>query len=485
VNLNELTATEIAAGVSSKKFSAKDVAQAALDAIKKTNKELNAYISVLEESAQAQAQAIDKKIAAGQAVGRLAGVPIAIKDNMMVRGAKTTCASKILGDYIAPYEATAVERLRNDGAVFVGKTNMDEFAMGSSTEFSAFGPARNPWDKERIPGGSSGGSAVTVAARTVPVSLGSDTGGSIRQPASLCGILGMKPTYGRVSRYGLVAFASSLDQIGPFTHSPDDMALIMSVISGKDGNDSTSVDNPVPDYSAELKKDIKGLKIGIPKEYFIKGIDPEVEKATRAAAEVLKKMGAELVDMSLPNSDMALPVYYILAPSEASSNLARFDGMRYGFRNKNAANLIEQYGLNRHDGFGAEVKRRILIGTYALSSGYYDAFYSKAQKVRTLIKNDFVEAFKKVDVILTPVAPTPAFKIGEKTDDPLTMYLSDIFTIPCNLAGVPGISVPGGFSSGKLPIGIQFLGNYFQDGLLMRVANAYLKETKWHEKKPS
>jgi aspartyl-tRNA(Asn)/glutamyl-tRNA(Gln) amidotransferase subunit A len=485
VNLNELTATEIAAGVSSKKFSAKDVAQAALDAIKKTNKELNAYISVLEESAQAQAQAIDKKIAAGQAVGRLAGVPIAIKDNMMVRGAKTTCASKILGDYIAPYEATAVERLRNDGAVFVGKANMDEFAMGSSTEFSAFGPARNPWDKERIPGGSSGGSAVTVAARTVPVSLGSDTGGSIRQPASLCGILGMKPTYGRVSRYGLVAFASSLDQIGPFTHSPDDMALIMSVISGKDGNDSTSVDNPVPDYSAELKKDIKGLKIGIPKEYFIKGIDPEVEKATRAAAEVLKKMGAELVDMSLPNSDMALPVYYILAPSEASSNLARFDGMRYGFRNKNAANLIEQYGLNRHDGFGAEVKRRILIGTYALSSGYYDAFYSKAQKVRTLIKNDFVEAFKKVDVILTPVAPTPAFKIGEKTDDPLTMYLSDIFTIPCNLAGVPGISVPGGFSSGKLPIGIQFLGNYFQDGLLMRVANAYLKETKWHEKKPS
>jgi aspartyl-tRNA(Asn)/glutamyl-tRNA(Gln) amidotransferase subunit A len=468
-----------------KKFSAKDVAQAALDAIKKTNKELNAYISVLEESAQAQAQAIDKKIAAGQAVGRLAGVPIAIKDNMMVRGAKTTCASKILGDYIAPYEATAVERLRNDGAVFVGKANMDEFAMGSSTEFSAFGPARNPWDKERIPGGSSGGSAVTVAARTVPVSLGSDTGGSIRQPASLCGILGMKPTYGRVSRYGLVAFASSLDQIGPFTHSPDDMALIMSVISGKDGNDSTSVDNPVPDYSAELKKDIKGLKIGIPKEYFIKGIDPEVEKATRAAAEVLKKMGAELVDMSLPNSDMALPVYYILAPSEASSNLARFDGMRYGFRNKNAANLIEQYGLNRHDGFGAEVKRRILIGTYALSSGYYDAFYSKAQKVRTLIKNDFVEAFKKVDVILTPVAPTPAFKIGEKTDDPLTMYLSDIFTIPCNLAGVPGISVPGGFSSGKLPIGIQFLGNYFQDGLLMRVANAYLKETKWHEKKPS
>lgn len=485
MNLNELTATEIAAGVSSKKFSAKDVAQAALDAIKKTNKELNAYISVLEESAQAQAQAIDKKIAAGQAVGRLAGVPIAIKDNMMVRGAKTTCASKILGDYIAPYEATAVERLRNDGAVFVGKANMDEFAMGSSTEFSAFGPARNPWDKERIPGGSSGGSAVTVAARTVPVSLGSDTGGSIRQPASLCGILGMKPTYGRVSRYGLVAFASSLDQIGPFTHSPDDMALIMSVISGKDGNDSTSVDNPVPDYSAELKKDIKGLKIGIPKEYFIKGIDPEVEKATRAAAEVLKKMGAELVDMSLPNSDMALPVYYILAPSEASSNLARFDGMRYGFRNKNAANLIEQYGLNRHDGFGAEVKRRILIGTYALSSGYYDAFYSKAQKVRTLIKNDFVEAFKKVDVILTPVAPTPAFKIGEKTDDPLTMYLSDIFTIPCNLAGVPGISVPGGFSSGKLPIGIQFLGNYFQDGLLMRVANAYLKETKWHEKKPS
>ncbi len=483
MNLNELTAVEIAAGVNAKKFSAKDVVTAALNAIKKNN-DLNAYISVLEQDALKQAEAVDEKIKAGKPAGRLAGVPIAIKDNMMVKGAKTTCASKILGDYVAPYEATAVERLRAEGAVFVGKANMDEFAMGSSTEFSAFGPTRNPWDKTRIPGGSSGGSAVAVAARTVPVSLGSDTGGSIRQPASLCGILGMKPTYGRVSRYGLVAFASSLDQIGPFTHSADDMALVMSVISGKDERDSTSVDKPVSDYIAETKKDVKGLKIGLPKEYFVKGLDPEVEKATRDAAAVLKKLGAEIIDISLPNSDAALPVYYIIAPSEASSNLARFDGMRYGFRNQNAGNLVEQYGLNRHDGFGSEVKRRILIGTYALSSGYYDAFYSKAQKVRTLIKNDFVEAFKKVDVILTPVAPTPAFKIGEKTDDPLTMYLSDIFTIPCNLAGVPGISVPGGFSSNKLPIGVQFLADYFQDGLLMRVANAFLNETKWNERKP-
>jgi aspartyl-tRNA(Asn)/glutamyl-tRNA(Gln) amidotransferase subunit A len=484
MNLNELSATEIAAGVNAKKYSAKDVVTAALDAAKKAS-DLNAYISMLDQNALKQAEDVDRKVQAGVPAGRLAGVPIAIKDNMMVRGAKTTCASKILGEYIAPYDATVIEKLRAEGAVFIGKANMDEFAMGSSTEFSAFGPSKNPWDKTRIPGGSSGGSAVTVAARTVPVSLGSDTGGSIRQPASLCGILGLKPTYGRVSRYGLVAFASSLDQIGPFTHTPEDMALVMSVISGKDGRDSTSVDKPVPNYVDDAKKDIRGLKVGIPKEYFVKGLDPEVEKATRNAADVLKKLGAELVDISLPNSDAALPVYYILAPSEASSNLARFDGMRYGFRNQNASNLIEQYGLNRHDGFGAEVKRRILIGTYALSSGYYDAYYSKAQKVRTLIKNDFVEAFKKVDVILTPVAPTPAFKIGEKTDDPLTMYLSDIFTIPCNLAGVPGISVPGGFSSGQLPIGVQFLGNFFEDGLLMRVANAFLKETKHHQSKPN
>jgi aspartyl-tRNA(Asn)/glutamyl-tRNA(Gln) amidotransferase subunit A len=323
-----------------------------------------------------------------------------------------------------------------------------------------------------------------VATRSVPIALGSDTGGSIRQPASLCGVLGMKPTYGRVSRYGVVAFASSLDQIGPFTHTPSDMALAMSIISGKDERDSTSVDEPVPNFDAELKKSVKGLKIGIPKEYFVEGMDAEVKKAVLESANILKKLGAEIKDISLPNSEMALAVYYILAPSEASSNLARFDGMRYGFRNQEASNLIEQYGLNRRDGFGPEVKRRIMIGTYALSSGYYDAYYAKAQKVRTLIKRDFDAAFKTIDVVLTPVSPTPAFKIGEKANDPLTMYLSDIFTIPCNLAGIPGISVPCGFSSKGLPIGVQFYADLFKDDLLLRIANAYLAETNWHMRRP-
>lgn len=482
--MNTLTATEIVAGIKEKKFTAKDVAQKALGRIAQSNPALNAFLTVLDESALAAADAVDKKIQSGRPVGRLAGVPIAIKDNIMIRGVRTTCASKILGDYISPYDAHVIEKLKAEDAVFVGKANMDEFAMGSSTEHSAFGVTRNPWDKERIPGGSSGGSAVAVASRTVPISLGSDTGGSIRQPAALCGILGMKPTYGRVSRYGLVAFASSLDQIGPFTHSADDMALVLSIISGQDNQDSTSVNKPVPDFHKDLDQSIKGLRIGIPKEYFIDGIEPEVEKAVREAARVLERQGAVLKEISLPSSDAALSVYYIIAPSEASSNLARFDGMRYGFRNQKAGNLIEQYGLNRHDGFGPEVKRRILIGTYALSSGYYDAYYAKAQKVRTLIKQDFVDAFKNVDVILTPVSPTPAFKIGEKTDDPLTMYLSDIFTIPCNLAGIPGLSVPCGFTKNNLPIGVQFLGNYFEDGMLLRVAASYLKETKWNEKTP-
>lgn len=483
--LNQLPAIDIAVGVQSKKFSATDVVKASLAAIKKTNDSLNAYLSVAEESALAAAASVDKKVQAGQPAGRLAGVPIAIKDNMMVKGQPVTCASKILGKYVAPYDAHVIERLVAEGAIMVGKTNLDEFAMGSSTENSAFGPSRNPWDTSRIPGGSSGGSAVAVATRTVPISLGSDTGGSIRQPASLCGILGMKPTYGRVSRYGVIAFASSLDQIGPFTHTPEDMALAMSVISGKDERDSTSVDKPVPDYASDMKKPVKGLRIGIPKEYFVEGMDAEVKKSVMEAANVLKKLGAEVKDISLPNSDSALAVYYILAPSEASSNLARFDGIRYGFRNPDATNLIEQYGLNRRDGFGAEVKRRIMIGTYALSSGYYDAFYSKAQKVRTLIKRDFDKAFESVDVILTPVSPTPAFKIGEKADDPLTMYLSDICTIPCNLAGIPGISVPCGFTSGNLPIGVQFYSNLFNDSALLQVTNAYLAETNWHKKSPN
>ncbi len=484
MNLNELSAREITEGIKSRTFKTKDVVQASLACVDKTNKDLNTYLTVLHDDALRQAEEIDKKVEEKRPLGPLAGVPVAIKDNIMVRKVRTTCASKILGNYKAPYDAFVTERLRAADAVFIGKTNMDEFAMGSSTEFSAFGVTRNPWEKSRIPGGSSGGSAVAVAARTVPLSLGSDTGGSIRQPAGLCGVLGMKPTYGRVSRYGLVAFASSLDQIGPFSHSVEDMAVMLNIISGKDLRDSTSVDKAVPNFSDELAKPIKGLKVGLVKEYSIGGLDKEVEKAVKDTAAVLKKLGAEIKEISLPNSDYALAVYYIIAPSEASSNLARFDGMRYGFRNAKAANLIEQYGFNRDDGFGPEVKRRIMIGTYALSSGYYDAYYAKAQKVRTLIKNDFDQAFKEVDLILTPVSPTPAFKIGEKSDDPLTMYLSDIFTIPSNLAGIPGISVPCGFNSQGLPIGAQFYANHFQDGLLIRVAQSYLKETLWNKKTP-
>jgi aspartyl-tRNA(Asn)/glutamyl-tRNA(Gln) amidotransferase subunit A len=484
MSLNTLTASEIASGIKNKTFSAVDVARDALAAVKKENAELNSYITILEESALAQAAAVDQQISKGESVGALAGVPIAIKDNMMIRGVRTTCASKIFGDYKAPYDAFVIERLKKAGAVFVGKTNMDEFAMGSSTEHSQFGLARNPWDKNCIPGGSSGGSAVTVTSRSVPLSLGSDTGGSIRQPAALCGILGMKPTYGRVSRYGLVAFASSLDQIGPFSHSVDDMALMLDVISGPDKQDSTSVDKPLPGFGKSVGTSIKGLRVGIPKEYFIDGIDPEVKKAVEEAVATLKKLGAVVKEISLPHSNSALAVYYILAPAEASSNLARFDGVRYGIRNKDAANLMEQYSFTRRDGFGSEVKRRIMIGVYALSSGYYDAYYSKAQKVRTLIKNDFSTAFNEVDVIATPVSPTPAFRIGEKVDDPLTMYLSDIFTIPANLAGIPGLSVPCGFSSKGLPIGIQFYSGMFQEGVLLQVADAYLKETGWNTKKP-
>ena len=484
MNLNQLSARDIAKGIRSKKFKAKEVTQAALAAVKKEQKALNSYITILEEFALRQSEEIDKRVEKGNETGSLSGVPIAIKDNLMIKGSKTTCASKILGGYIAPYNAFVIEKLQREGAIFIGKTNLDEFAMGSSTEFSSFGRAKNPWDKECIPGGSSGGSAVTVASRSVPISLGSDTGGSIRQPASFCGVLGFKPTYGRVSRYGLVAFASSLDQIGPFTHNTEDLALALSVLCGHDTQDSTSVDQRVPNYDAELKKNVKGLKVGIPKEYFIEGMDPEVEKTVRNAGELLKKLGAKLIDISLPTTEAAVAAYYVLAPSEASSNLARFDGMRYGFRNESAGNLIEQYNFNRRDGFGPEVKRRIMIGTYSLSSGYYDAYYSKAQRVRTLIKNDFEKAFEQVDVILTPTSPTPAFKAGEKLEDPLQMYLSDVFSIPANLAGIPGLSVPGGFSSKGLPIGVQFLAKAFQDEVLIRVSNGFLNETKMHLKYP-
>jgi aspartyl-tRNA(Asn)/glutamyl-tRNA(Gln) amidotransferase subunit A len=403
---------------------------------------------------------------------------------MMITGTRTTCSSKILENYISPYDAAVISKLKAEGAVFVGKTNLDEFAMGSSTENSAFQTTRNPWNTDCIPGGSSGGSAAAVAARMAPLALGSDTGGSIRQPAACCGVLGLKPTYGRVSRYGLVAFASSLDQIGPFAKNAGDCALLLSAISGYDDKDSTSVNTDVPDYAAAMKKDIKGLRIGLPKEYFIKGVDPQVENAVRNAVKVLEGLGAIVEEISLPHTEYATAVYYIIAPSEASANLARYDGVKYGFR-AGSSNLLEEYEKTRGKGFGAEVKRRIMLGTYALSAGYYDAYYGKAQRVRTLIKNDFDSAFAKVDAIITPTAPTPAFRIGAKSADPLQMYLSDIFTISCNLAGLPGISIPCGFSKEGLPIGLQILGKPFGEEDILRISYNYENHTDWHQKNPA
>jgi aspartyl-tRNA(Asn)/glutamyl-tRNA(Gln) amidotransferase subunit A len=403
----------------------------------------------------------------------------------MIKGEHCTCSSKILQGLTATYDATVIRKLREADAILIGHTNLDEFAMGSSTENSAFGTTRNPWDLERIPGGSSGGSAAAVAARMTPLSLGSDTGGSIRQPAALCGVQGFKPTYGRVSRFGLIAFASSLDQIGPFATCAEDSALLLQAISGPDGQDSTCVDKPVPNYVAGLKKDLKGLRIGIPKEYFINGMDPEIDKAVRDAVKALQAQGATVHEMSLPHTEACLAVYYILAPSEASSNLSRFDGVRYGYSAKEATTLLELYEKSRGEGFGPEVKRRIMLGTYALSSGYYDAYYAKAQKVRTLIKQDFDKAFERVDIIATPTTPSPAFKIGEKVADPLQMYLSDIFTISCNLAGLPGLSVPCGLTKQNLPIGLQLLGKPFDEETLLRVAFQYEQVTDWHRRLPT
>jgi aspartyl-tRNA(Asn)/glutamyl-tRNA(Gln) amidotransferase subunit A len=477
--IHELGAAEIAKRVRGKQVSARDVAAGFLDRIEKNDGRLKAFVSVLREDALAQAAEVDKKLASGKDPGPLAGVPVAVKDNMCVTGTKTTCSSKILENYTAAYDATVIARLRGAGAVFVGKTNLDEFAMGSSTENSAFFTTRNPWNTAHVPGGSSGGSAAAVAARLAPLALGSDTGGSIRQPAACCGIVGFKPTYGRVSRFGLIAFASSLDQIGPFAWNTADAALLLQVIAGHDPQDSTSVPKPVPDYVQALSAPLGPLTVGLPEEYFQAGLDPEVQKAVQEAIRVFEKLGAKVKKVSLPHTDAGVSVYYILAPSEASSNLARFDGVRYGHRSAEAKNLLEQYEKSRAEGFGPEVKRRIMLGTYALSSGYYDAYYLKAQKVRTLIRKDFEEAFKSVDVMLTPTTPTPAFKIGEKTSDPLQMYLSDIFTISCNLAGLPGLSLPCGFSSGGLPIGLQVLGRPFEEERVLAAAAAYEKATDW------
>lgn len=453
-----------------------DICRNVLDRIENDNDRLNAFITINREGALQTAARMDAEIQTAIKQKPLAGIPVAIKDNLCTEGIRTTCASRILGNYLPPYTATAVKKLMEAGAIIVGKTNLDEFAMGGSTENSAFGPVHNPWNEEYVPGGSSGGSAVTVAAGHVPVSLGSDTGGSIRQPASFCGIVGLKPTYGRVSRYGLVAFASSLDQIGPFATNVRDAARMLQVIAGHDRCDSTSANAAVPDYLGALTGDIKGLRVGVPPECFGEGLDSEVREKVEAAIRRLEELGAELVEVNLPHTKYVIAVYYIIATAEASANLARYDGVRYGLRAEEARTLSEMYRRTRNLGFGAEVKRRIMLGTFALSSGYYDAYYEKAQRVRRMLVNDFDEAFKKCDVIATPTAPTPPFKIGEKTDDPLAMYLGDIFTVTINLAGVPAISVPCGQSSEGLPIGLQLIGNHFDEPRLLNAAYAYEKD---------
>jgi aspartyl-tRNA(Asn)/glutamyl-tRNA(Gln) amidotransferase subunit A len=482
--LNQLTISEAAERLRKKEFSARELMQACLDRVEKIDSKVKAFLSYDAADALAQADQADRALAANAKDRRpLLGIPIGMKDLLSVKGQPCNCSSKILGNFRSPYNATVVEKLKEAGAIVFGRLNMDEFAMGSSTENSGFFTTRNPWDLERIPGGSSGGSAAAVAADECIATLGSDTGGSIRQPAALCGCVGMKPTYGRVSRYGLVAFASSLDQIGPFTKDVRDCATILEAISGIDPRDSTSIPEPVPNYAALLDGNIKGLKLGIAKEYMIGGLDPEVGSAVNKAVEQLQKFGAEVVEVSLPHTDYAAATYYIIAPAEASANLARFDGIRYGMR-IDGADPIELYSKTRGAGFGAEVKRRIILGTYVLSSGYYDAYYLRAQKVRTLIRDDFIKAFEKVDAIVTPTTPTAAFKVGEKSGDPLQMYLSDIFTISCNLAGICGISIPCGFTgSPKLPIGLQLLGKPFGETTILKIAHAYEESTGWHKER--
>ncbi len=485
--LNQLTITELSAKIAKREVSAREAMQACLDRVRAVDGEIKAFLSHDDADALEQADAIDRANSVGAAPSGqpLLGVPIAVKDVLAVKGQPLNCGSKILGKFVSPYDATVVEKLRAAGAIVFGRLNMDEFAMGSSTENSAFVVTRNPWDTTRIPGGSSGGSAAAVAADECVAALGSDTGGSIRQPAALCGCVGLKPTYGRVSRYGLVAFASSLDQIGPFTKDVRDAAILLEAISGQDRRDSTSVPQPVPHYAGALNGDIKGLKLGLPKEYMIGGLDAEVNAAVQAAVKRLQSLGAEIVEISLPHTDYAVATYYIVATAEASANLARFDGIRYGAR-VDAGDPISLYSQTRGAGFGAEVKRRIILGTYVLSSGYYDAYYLRAQKVRTLIRQDFLRAFEKVDAIVTPTTPTAAFKIGEKSDDPLQMYLSDIFTISCNLAGICGLSLPCGFTAKpKLPIGLQLLGKPFGEETILKLAHAYEQSTNWHREKPA
>ncbi|MBU7582004.1 MAG: Asp-tRNA(Asn)/Glu-tRNA(Gln) amidotransferase subunit GatA [Nostoc sp. TH1S01] len=471
-----------------KERSAVEITQEALDKIQALEPKLHSFLHVTAQQALEQARAVDAKIAAGEEIGLLAGIPIGIKDNMCTKGIPTTCASRILENFVPPYESTVTQKLLDAGAVTVGKTNLDEFAMGSSTENSAYQVTANPWDVTRVPGGSSGGSAAAVAGGECVVSLGSDTGGSIRQPASFCGVVGLKPTYGLVSRYGLVAYASSLDQIGPFGRSVEDTAILLQAIAGYDSKDSTSLKVEIPDYAATLKPDLKArrkMRIGVITETFGEGLDSVVEEAVTKAIAQLQVLGAEIHTISCPSFRYGLPSYYIIAPSEASANLARYDGVKYGLRTPDADNLLSMYTRTRATGFGTEVKRRIMIGTYALSAGYYDAYYLKAQKVRTLIKQDFENAFKQVDVLVTPTAPTTAFKAGEKTTDPLSMYLNDLMTIPVNLAGLPGISVPCGFDDNGLPIGLQVIGNVLREDQIIQVAYAYEQSTNWHLRQPA
>ncbi len=455
------------------KTTARAVAESAVDAAESLNETLNAFLEIDRAGALRRAEEMDKSAASSEAAQALRGVPIAIKDNICVRGLQASCGSRILGPYHPPYNATAIERLNAAGAVIIGKTNCDEFAMGSSNENSAFGAVANPWDTARVPGGSSGGSAAAVASGIVPVALGSETGGSVRQPAALCGIVGLKPTYGRISRYGLVAFASSLDQIGIFGRSALDVAYVLGIIAGRDANDATTAEVDVPDYAGEIKNGLKGARIGVPRALFGEGLDEEVRLSVERAIENYRELGAEIIDIELPHAKYCIAVYYIIATAEASSNLARFDGVRYGFRAEDAPALREMYRRTRDEGFGAEVKRRIMLGTYVLSSGYYEAYYRKAQQVRTLIKQDFQKAFEKCDAIATPTTPTTAFLLGEKTDDPLAMYLNDIYTCTANLAGIPGISLPCGLSEAGLPIGLQFVGPHWSESILLKLAHAY------------
>lgn len=484
MSLHQLTIHEARTLLDKKEISAKELTEAVLKRIRQVEPRVDAFITITEDVARRQAEAADAAIGKGES-GPMTGIPLAIKDLICTSGIRTTCASKILDNFIPPYNATVMEKLNAAGAVMVGKVNMDEFAMGSSTENSGYKPTKNPWDLSRIPGGSSGGSAAAVAAGMCLCSLGSDTGGSIRQPASHCGVVGLKPTYGRVSRFGLVAFASSLDQIGPITKDVTDAAILLSAISGYDPKDSTSIDTPAPDYRQALSADVRGLNIGVPREYHgVDGIDPEVMAAIDNAVAVFRTAGANIISISLPNTEYAVAVYYLIAPAEASSNLARYDGVKYGFRKAEAGSLIDMYNATRSKGFGPEVQRRILLGTYALSAGYYDAYYKKASQVRTLIRQDFTRAFEKCDVILAPTAPTAAFRIGEKSDDPLQMYLSDIFTLSANLAGIPGISLPCGFTGNGLPIGLQLMGNHFGEATLLKAAYAFEQASGIHLRKP-